>query len=291
MCIIKYVFLWLIGGFPGVAGHLLITMTIQWPQTAVQSPRLTPVARPSNMKPKVTTDQNVGTAGAAPHQQSRRPSTAVSSGCEVYGSLRLLDPSTCDWCSPPGLAFSSIFGKDQSCLTIPSPGPVTQTFHWLQFRWDIGQVLLDIQAATLAPQRIELGHDFIERYATRVLGLRPYRKPEAGAGGLLMAVDLTRRGPAHWSFCTAPTAWATLAWTATALPPPVAGRWPTSAAKAFFDRGRGCLPAARPSSVRPVLDGRTAPQHGACTAQRLARSGKTRDSLLTHGLEVAKSAD
>ena len=70
-----------------------------------------------------------------------------------------------------------------------------QQFSWLDMTWDIAKLISDIDAGALTPTADTLSREFIEGYATQVLGLdRSRPRPSPGSGtrsiSLLMAVNL-----------------------------------------------------------------------------------------------------
>jgi hypothetical protein len=66
-----------------------------------------------------------------------------------------------------------------------------QVFTWLSNKWDIAQLILDLDAKSLRAKKDTLDREFIEAYSKAVLGLDRIRPPETQGHSLLMHVNVT----------------------------------------------------------------------------------------------------
>ena len=75
-----------------------------------------------------------------------------------------------------------------SARTLPFRHPVEE-FEWNGERWDIARFWRDIDAGRIKPKREELGAQFIEAYASKVLALDKNRSPAEQPKGIFIRVD------------------------------------------------------------------------------------------------------
>lgn len=63
---------------------------------------------------------------------------------------------------------------------LPVAGGPREVYRWGPWAWNVTELLADVEAGSLRPQAVSLGTDFIDAFATRVLGLNRNRPPVSG---------------------------------------------------------------------------------------------------------------